>query len=150
MVKNVFLTFFTSLQRKGSFRCAPSIKNLTARWMPVHPCTGHKLTKNGGFHHPATEPLKIEDSKCHSGLRLGYFCLLSLPAWLRFSVRKGGVIICLSRWLWPLSWRPPRSSLWRLKEPLNKLGHTCRAPEIAELYVTKLAHSPRYGRRFVP
>ncbi|MCZ6892750.1 MAG: hypothetical protein O7H40_01730, partial [Gammaproteobacteria bacterium] len=60
LVKNVFLTFFISLQRKRSFRCAPSIKNLTARWMPVHPCTGHKLTKNRVFHHPAKEPLKID------------------------------------------------------------------------------------------
>ncbi len=37
-----------------------------------------------------------------------------------------------------------------VKEPLNKLWHACLAPEIAEPYVTNLAHSPRYGLRFVP
>ena len=36
------------------------------------------------------------------------------------------------------------------KEPLNKSRPLCLAHEIADPYVTNLAHSPRYGLRFVP
>ncbi|MCZ6666047.1 MAG: hypothetical protein O7B81_12135, partial [Gammaproteobacteria bacterium] len=37
-----------------------------------------------------------------------------------------------------------------LREPLNKSWHLCLAHEIAQIGVTNLAHSPRYGLRFVP
>ena len=42
------------------------------------------------------------------------------------------------------------AALGDIREPLNKSWHICLAHEIAQLGVTNLAHSPRYGLRFVP
>ena len=86
MVKKVFLTFFTSLQRKRAmkmkWRCTPSIKQLRARWMPVHPCTGNRLAKNGVFHQPAN-PFQRQKGKRQDRLPLRHSCSLCF-SWLSF------------------------------------------------------------------
>jgi len=53
MVKKRVLRFFTSLRRRRGLRLARFIKHLRAGWMPVHPCTGHRLARSAVFHQPA-------------------------------------------------------------------------------------------------